>query len=77
MTDKVDEAIAATEQTIDMMEIPVRLTTGRPSFIHVPADCTEAELFELVGFMGTQVRVHVRALAEQRSPIVIAKALPQ
>lgn len=78
MTDPIDKAIDATEQMITMQQIPVMIaSTGRPAAIDIPADCTEAELAELAGWMLTQVLTHIRAQHEaRRSPIVIARGLP-
>lgn len=76
MTDKIDAAIAETDQSVDMIEIPVQIaSTKRPAIIAIPADCTDGELAELCGWMLTQVLGSLRAKAA-RSPLVVAKRIP-
>ncbi|HEV8282337.1 MAG TPA: hypothetical protein VGQ02_10780 [Candidatus Limnocylindrales bacterium] len=76
MTDPIGKAIASSDEIV-MQEIPVTIaSTGRPAIINIPADCTDAELAELCGWMLTQVLAHVRqGHATPASKIVIARAV--
>lgn len=64
--DPIDQAVEATQQVL-MLTIPVTIaSTGRPAQLAIPRDITEAELFELVGWMSTAVRNSVIAEAQKR-----------
>jgi hypothetical protein len=67
VSDKIDDAIAATVDdgpTIEMMGIPVQLSSsGRPARVDLPADVTDAELIDLIGWLGTTVRAAARERA--------------
>lgn len=71
MTDAVDQAIAAAEQPkpIDMAQRQVTIsTTGRPFVFLHPVDMTEAELFEVVGWMATGFRAELEQRRRQHDP---------
>ena len=75
MTDRIDEAIAATRE-VTMMEIPVTIaSTGRQAIIHIPADCTDAELAELCGWMLTPTRPQRPTRTTLTLPAPVAEAL--
>lgn len=77
MTDQINKAIAATEKTIEMMAIPVTLSSsGKPAQINIPADMTEGELAELCGWILTAVLGHIRARkADPASRIQIVRSM--
>ncbi len=79
MADPIDEAIAATEQTVEMVTIPVTIgSTGRPVQLIIPRDITESELAELCGFMLTAMLGIARSIAADpmHGRIVHARKLP-
>jgi hypothetical protein len=60
--DPIDAAIAATANSVTLMEIPVTIaSTGRPFKITVPVDMTDGELAEVMGWMGSGLLNHFRA----------------
>ncbi len=62
--DQVDGAIAAVEQRpVEMGQHQITLSSGRPAFVVLPTDATDAEVFDLVGVLATQIR---GALAQTR-----------
>ena len=72
MADQVAEAIAATEQPqpIDMAQRQVAISsTGRPFVFLHPVDMTEAELFEVVGWLATGFRAELEQRRRQRDPV--------
>lgn len=60
--DPVDAAIAAAADqqpiTLEQREVTIA-STGRPVVIAFPPDMTEAELFELVGWMANPLRMEL------------------
>lgn len=75
--DVIGDAIAAAEKDVDMFSIPVVIaSTGRPCQISVPADASEAEILEIVGWMATSLAAATRAHREKgRSGLVIARSV--
>lgn len=74
--DPIDEAIkAAAEQPQQhtLVQIgPITIaSTGRPVVISIPEHMTEAELFELIGWMATGLRAAVLKDQEQRHPSLV------
>ena len=72
MGDPVDEAITAAEQPrpIDMAQRQVTISsTGRPFVFLHPVDMTEAELFEVVGWLSTGFRAELEQRRKQRDPV--------
>lgn len=52
MSDKIDGAIDRATNTIEMLSVPVQISsTGRPFKIDVPADLTDAEMLEITLWM--------------------------
>jgi len=50
--DDVDKAIDTVANTIEMLSIPVQISsTGRPFKIDVPADLSDAEMLEITAWM--------------------------
>jgi hypothetical protein len=62
-SDQLDAAIAATEgqkAVVQMEQINVTIaSTGRPFAIGIPMDMTEPELLEVIGWMSTNLRIHL------------------
>lgn len=81
--DPIDAAIAAADQpTVQMEQLTITISsTGRPFIITWPSDLSEAELFEVVGFLTTGLRGEVIKRAAKRadpaSRLAIARAIPQ
>jgi hypothetical protein len=65
--DPVDAAIeAAQPQPVRLRQVQVTIaSSGRPFVLAIPEDLSEAELFEIVGWMSNDLRI---GLAQQRSP---------
>lgn len=71
--DPVDKAIAAAseQQAITLEQHEVRIaSTGRVVVLAFPPDMTEAELFEVVGWMANPLRMELqrRAMAQSGRP---------
>lgn len=71
--DPVDQAIAAAAEmqpiTLEQRELTIA-STGRPFVLAFPPDMTEAELFEVVGWMANNLRIH---LAQRRQSAPAAR----
>lgn len=65
--DPVDAAIeAAQPQPVRLRQLQVTIaSTGRPFVLAIPEDISEAELFEIVGWLAHDLRI---ALGQQRTP---------
>lgn len=65
MTDKVADAIAATETRTETDQVPVRVTlsTGRQVGLVVPVDMTSTEAVDLIGYVSVTLP---QQLAERR-----------
>lgn len=49
-------------QAVAMEQLTVTISsTGRPFAVAIPADMTDGELLEVVGWMGTALRQHIAA----------------
>jgi len=77
MSDKIDEAIAATEPAPALepdplvFDVTLRRTGGRHVVVMVPPDLNPEELVELVGWLG--INLVDLIIAANRSPIVVAR----
>lgn len=62
MSDKIDAAIAAQAQPMEeRFQVPVTIAdTGRQFVIDIPADMTDAEMVDMLGWIGTNLALHVR-----------------
>lgn len=61
MTDLIDKAVEAVEQTVQMVQVNGTMAdTGRPFYLAIPADITDAELLGLLGWMSSQLAVQLR-----------------
>lgn len=73
--DPIDHAIAAAEKPVQirMMRIPVTIaSTKRPAVVELPADISDAELLELIGWLAAVVAPQLRAQRESpRSRILV------
>ena len=81
--DPVDEAIAAAaaqpqQHTLVQLGPITIASTNRPFVISLPEHLTEAELFEIIGWMATSLRSAVVKEQEQRQPslVLVRGALP-
>jgi hypothetical protein len=78
VTDQVDTAIAATEPgRTPGTSLSVTLSTGRKVGVVVPLDLTIAEALDLVGFVSSGLGPELARRKAARSPIQIARVLPQ
>lgn len=69
--DAVDQAIASAEQPqpIDMAQRQLTISSTRRPFVFLhPVDMSEAELFEVVGWLSTAFRAELEQRRKQRDP---------
>jgi len=72
--DDLDKAIAAeaAPQAVPMVQAQVTISsTGRPFQIAVPADLTDSEMVEIVGWMTTSLRKQIEANRQQKPRILV------
>lgn len=76
--DPVDEAIAAAAaqpRTFQMQQHSVTIaSTGRPFVMAVPVDVTEAELLEIVGWVGRDLRLALQQRQRTTRPRIVIPA---
>lgn len=74
--DAIGKAIEANGKppAVDMIQIPVTISSsGRPAMVALPADVTDVELLEIIGWLGSVVAPQLRA-RRPASRLVIARA---
>ena len=74
--DPIDDAIeaaASQPQQHTLVQVgPITIaSTGRPFVLSLPEHMTEAELFEVIGWMATGLRAAIVKEQEQRRPSII------
>lgn len=70
--DQIEAAIANAERTVPIVQLQLKLSTGRPFSLLVPADVTVDETIELIGYICTQMPKTIADTVTGRSSLVAA-----